>query len=128
MGNLRRRNRYRRSRGHTLRARNLLGTVRNGMTHSFSSRVTIPSDVLFRLVGEEAVLLNLKTELYLGLDAIGTRMWAVLTDMPSIQAAYDALLQEYEVEPKQLREDLDDFLDRLLAQGLIQLGPGELAV
>jgi len=33
------------------------------MTDSFSSHVTIAPDVLFRLVGDEAVLLNLKTEL-----------------------------------------------------------------
>src|SRR5436309_1366401 len=97
------------------------------MDSSFSSRVTVATDVLYRLVGEEAVLLNLSTELYLGLDTVGTRMWTVLTATPSIQAAYDALLQEYEVDPEQLRRDLDEFMDKLLEQGLIQVGPAELA-
>ena len=97
------------------------------MSDSFSSQVIIAPNVLFRLLGEEAVLLNLKTELYLGLDTVGTRMWTLLTEASSIQAAYDALLQEYQVDPVRLREDLDEFLSRLLAQGLIQIGPGELA-
>ena len=92
------------------------------MAHSFSSRVSVAQDVLFRIVGEEAVLLNLKTELYLGLDVVGTRMWNVLVEASSIQAAYDALLQEYEVDPEQLRKDLNEFLDKLLEQGLIQVG------
>ncbi len=97
------------------------------MAHSFSSRVSVAQDVLFRIVGEEAVLLNLKTELYLGLDVVGTRMWNVLVEASSIQAAYDALLLEYEVEPLRLREDLDEFLGKLLEQGLIQISPEEMS-
>jgi hypothetical protein len=95
------------------------------MVHTFSSRVTIAPEVLFRLVGEEAVLLNLKTERYLGLDPVGTRMWGVLIDTPSIEAAYDTLLREYDVDPARLRQDLDEFLDKLLDQQLIQVGPQE---
>jgi hypothetical protein len=97
------------------------------MTHSFSSRVSVAPDVLFRIVGEEAVLLNLKTELYLGLDPVGTRMWNVLVEASSIQAAYDALVLEYDVEPSRLREDLEELLGKLLEQGLIQISPEEMA-
>jgi len=98
------------------------------MSHSFSSRVSIAPDVLFRVVGQEVVLLNLKTQLYLGLDAVGARMWKLLTDEPSIQAAYEALLEEYDVESARLREDLGEFLGKLLAQGLIQICGVELAL
>jgi hypothetical protein len=87
---------------------------------SFLQRMTIAPDVLFRLVGDEGVLLNLSTELYLGLDPVGARMWTVLNNAPSIQAAYDLLLQEYDVEPDRLHQDLDELLDRLLEQGLIE--------
>ena len=59
---------------------------------SFSSRVVVPDTVLFREFDDEAVVLNLDTESYLGLDAVGTRMWTVLTHQPSIQAAYNILL------------------------------------
>jgi len=92
------------------------------MAYSFYSHVTVAPDVLFRFVGEETVLLHLKRETYLGLDTTGTRMWNLLTEAPSIQAAYDTLLQEYEVEPARLREDLDVFLDQLVEQGLIEVG------
>jgi hypothetical protein len=95
------------------------------MAVSFSQRMTIAPDVLFRLVGDEGVLLNLKTELYLGLDPVGTRMWTVLKDAPSIQTAYAELLQEYEVEPDRLREDLHEFLGQLFEQGLIETVPAE---
>lgn len=93
------------------------------MAVSFSERVSVAPDVLFRLVGDEGVLLNLDTTLYLGLNPVGTRMWSVLSSAGSIQAAYDELLKEYEVEPAQLRADLEEFIDQLLGQKLIVAGP-----
>jgi hypothetical protein len=90
---------------------------------SFSERLTVAPDVLFRLVGDEGVLLNLNTTMYLGLNPVGTRMWNALTSAGSIQAAYDTLLAEYEVEPAQLRTDLEEFIQRLLGQKLIVAGP-----
>jgi len=95
------------------------------MSHHFSSRVTTSPDVLLRIIGDEAVILNLKSELYLGLDPIGTRIWTVLQGSPSIQAAHASLLDEFEVEPERLRQDMDRLLDQMLAQGLIELHPGE---
>lgn len=93
------------------------------MAVSFSERVRVAPDVLFRLVGEEGVLLNLSTVLYLGLNPVGTRMWNVLNGAGSIQAAYDELLREYEVEPAQLRADLEEFVEQLLGQKLIEAVP-----
>ena len=90
------------------------------MTASFSDRVRIAPDVLFRLLSDEAVLVNLNTEVYLGLNAVGARMWSALNNAGSIQAAYEELLREYDVEPSRLRTDLGEFIDQLLAQKLIE--------
>jgi hypothetical protein len=95
------------------------------MPRQFSSRVTSAPDVMLRIIGDEAVILNLKSELYLGLDPVGTRMRTVLQNSPSIEAAHAALLDEFEVEPERLRQDLDKLLDQMLEQGLIELHPGE---
>ena len=70
------------------------------MSRHFSSRVTSAPDVMLRIIGDEAVILNLKSETYLGLDPVGTRMWTVLQESPSIQSAYASLLDEFEVEPE----------------------------
>lgn len=90
---------------------------------SFKQRVSTAPDVLVRVIGDEAVLLHLGRELYLGLDPVGTRMWTVLQSTTSIEAAFDALKEEYDVPPEILREDLKEFLDDLLRQGLILLRP-----
>jgi hypothetical protein len=91
------------------------------MTLSFAQRVAVGPDVLFRRVKDEAVLLNLKTEMYLGLDPVATRIWAALEGSPSIQHAYERLLEEYDVEPDVLRRDIEQLLQDLLAHELIRI-------
>jgi hypothetical protein len=91
------------------------------MSVSFDSRISIPSGVLVSEVGLESVFLNLKSESYFGLDEIGTRMWNLLTRSPSIQAAYDTLLQEYDIDEAQLHSDLDELIQMLLANGLVEI-------
>jgi hypothetical protein len=46
-------------------------------------------------------------------------MYKILTSSSSVQAAYEALAQEYRVEPDQLRADLDQFVGNLIENGLV---------
>jgi hypothetical protein len=84
-------------------------------------RVSVPEDVLFRQLEHEAVILNLKSESYFGLNDVGTRMWAVLTTSESVQVAYEQLLQEYEIDPSTLHRDLQKLIDQLSDYGLVQI-------
>ncbi len=89
----------------------------------FTSRASVPDEVLVSELGGESVILNLKSESYFGLDEIGARMWAVVTSADSIQAGYDALKDEYDVDPEQLRFDLTVLIEKLVAEGLLQVRP-----
>jgi hypothetical protein len=91
------------------------------MSISFDMRATVDPDVMIRNVGNESVILDLKTERYLGLDEVGTRMWTVIVGSSSIQSAYEALVDEYDVEPQRLRADLQDLIRRLTDERLITL-------
>lgn len=75
---------------------------------------------MVRKVGEESVLLDLKTERYLGLDDVSARFWDLLTSGGSIQSAYETLLNEFEVDPDRLRKDVDDFVQELSELGLVE--------
>ena len=94
------------------------------MSTSFTQRLSVPDNVLFRELEGESVILDLDSEQYFGLDEVGTRMWQAVTEADSIQAAHDALLDEYEVEADTLRTDLSELLDTLLARGLIEVADG----
>jgi hypothetical protein len=67
--------------------------------------VKVSEDVLAQEVNEETVLLDLKSECYFGLDPVGTRCWQLLNAAPGVRDAYEVLLEEYEVESAQLRDD-----------------------
>ncbi len=86
------------------------------------ARVIVPGSVLMREVSGESVILDLNSEQYYGLDAVGTRMWAVLTESPSVGAALDTLLDEYDVEREVLLRDVTDLLGKLAALGLVEIG------
>jgi Coenzyme PQQ synthesis protein D (PqqD) len=90
----------------------------------FSDRIVIVPEVMIQEVGGESVILDLKSNRYLGLDEVGTRMWQVLLESDSIQTAYDTLLAEYDVEPKQLELHLREFVDLLLENKLISTERG----
>lgn len=94
------------------------------MAISLDAKVSVPADVLARELQGESVLLNLKSETYFGLDEVGTRMWTVLTTSPSVGAAYEVLLAEYDVTPEKLRQDLEDLLRQLVDKGLLVIQGG----
>lgn len=93
-------------------------------TISFSDRVRIPDDVLISNLQDESVILNLDSERYFGLDEVGTRMLTVLSTSNSIEAAYVSLLDEYQVDPQLLRQDLTSLIENLLQQGLLTIEHG----
>jgi len=74
---------------------------------------------MLRQVGDEAVLLNSKTEQYLGLDDVSHRIWQVLTAGGTVQEAYDTLLAEFDVDSQRLRSDLEEFVQELIQFGLV---------
>jgi hypothetical protein len=89
------------------------------MTVSFTDRVAVPEGVLISHLQEESVILNLESERYFGLDDIGTRFLSVLTTSESLEAAYETLSSEYEVDPQVLRQDLLALVEKLVDQGLL---------
>ena len=91
------------------------------MSISFDQKLSVTPDTLINVIEGESVLLNLKSESYFGLDQIGTRMWTLLTTSDSIQSAYEALLDEYDVGAERLREDMQDLIEKLIANGLVEV-------
>jgi hypothetical protein len=97
------------------------------MTISFDRKLMIAQDTLINVIEGESVLLNLKSESYFGLDPVGTRMWTLLANSDSIQSAYDALLDEYDVDADRLRLDMQDLIEKLIANGLMEVAAGQAA-
>jgi hypothetical protein len=87
----------------------------------FSDKVIVPAHVLVRFLDKEAVLLNIETERYFGLDETGARMWQLATTAANIDTAYKSLLSEYDVDAETLRAHLSELLEKLADNGLLTM-------
>ena len=79
----------------------------------------VPDDVVYRDLAGEVVLLNLASGTYFSLDGVGTRIWHLIAEHGSTEKIFEALLNEYEVNEAQLREDLDNLIRQLVNKGLV---------
>ena len=77
-------------------------------------------EVLFRELDGEAVLLEVSSGRYFGLDEVATRIWCLLREHDSVDRIVDRLLEEYEVDEARLRRDVDEFVEQLVAQRLLE--------
>ena len=88
---------------------------------TLAQRATRSDDALFQEVGGEAVLLDLASERYFGLDPVGTRIWTLLADDNRLQAVCDALCAEYDADPVRIQDDLIALVTQMAEAGLVKL-------
>ena len=68
-------------------------------------------------------MLDLQSEIYFGLDEVGTRIWQLLKEHNDLQKVFDTMLEEYDIDAKQLKIDINERLERLLEEALIAVEP-----
>lgn len=90
------------------------------MVSKCSSVVATKDQVCSDLAGE-AVILNLKSGVYYGLNRVGASIWNLLQEPKTVNEIRDAMLAKYEVEPEQCTRDLLALLQELEGEGLIEV-------
>ncbi len=70
-------------------------------------------------LGGEAVVLNMDTGVYYGLDAVGTCIWRLLQEPRSLAELRDLVTDEFDVTSEQCEADLLPFLASLNSHGLL---------
>jgi transposase len=101
----------------------LLTTEGTTMIHA-DSVVKINENIVCQELDGEAVLLNMNTEVYFGLDKTGTHIWSLLREHSTLGSLTGALLEDYDIEEKELQKHLLEFMEKLHAKGLIQIQEG----
>ncbi|MEJ7712190.1 MAG: PqqD family peptide modification chaperone [Pyrinomonadaceae bacterium] len=67
----------------------------------------------------EAVILNIPSGTYYGLDVIGSRIWQLIQEPASLKFVLEILLDEYEVERSDCESDLVEYIENLSKKGLV---------
>lgn len=75
--------------------------------------------VLVQKVREEAVLLDLDSQSYFGLDPVATVIWEEISNNKTEQEIVDRITREFEVDAELAKRDLRQFLQKLKDEKLI---------
>jgi hypothetical protein len=80
-------------------------------------------DVVFRDLEGEAVILDLASGRYFGLNAVGTRIWTLLDQGTSIEQIVQTVAEEYDADAEQIARDVKALIENLSSRGLIVRSP-----
>ncbi len=92
-----------------------------GAAACLASRVRAADNVVFRNLDGEAVLLNLDTGVYFGLDRVGTRIWELLDGASTLGDVLTGIVAEFDVDCDRAERDLVDLVQQLAGKGLVEV-------
>ena len=82
-------------------------------------------NVLAQEVNGEVVLLDLSGEVYLGMNAVASRIWALLKEGRGSGGILESLVQEFDAPQARIEADLAAFITQLSEAGIIEATTGE---
>ena len=80
------------------------------------------ADVISRLLDGEAVILDLNSGEYFGLNETGARIWELLEEHDTAEIA-DTLAREFTVTPAEASAAVETLIGQLLAKRLVEAWP-----
>lgn len=99
------------------------------------TRVRVARDVLWRTVDGEVLVVDLRSERYIGLEGVGAHTWRLLVggtnnaprpvEIPldesmDLPAVVSAVVRSYDVAPERARRDVEHLVASLIGIGLLE--------
>jgi hypothetical protein len=96
------------------------------ITTNQSTTYKVSPNHLYSEIADEAVILDLESGVYYGLNSVGVAIWQWLQQPQSEEELLNLVLEEYEVTPEQAKQDLQSILKEMLAVGLLEVSKEEI--
>ena len=97
----------------------MLPLTKTNMKLTYSTILVKKQELLETAIDDETVLLSIFNEKYYGMNAIASRIWSLLDSNISIQTIIAILHCEFEVSTIECENDVMEFLENLIKEGLI---------
>lgn len=91
------------------------------------AQIVASREQVFSELDGEAVILDMQSGTYYGLDPVGARVWQLIQQPKALSEIRNVLLAEYDVDPEICDRDLTALLNALQAEGLILVQDGNAA-
>lgn len=82
-------------------------------------RVIPSTEVVFRPVRDEGVLLDLRDNVLFTLNDTGVRVWQLLEQHQQMDAVVQQMVEEFEVSEAQVRSDVEALVEQLKEASLV---------
>ncbi len=92
-----------------------------------SAIISKAPDQIASELGDEAVILNLASGAYYGLNEVGARVWDLIQQPCTVAKILHTLLTEYDVQPEVCEQDLTKILMEMKDVCLIEVHHDETA-
>ena len=89
------------------------------MTDILHRSLAPSGDAVESAVGDETILLHLKSGTYFGLDTMGTRIWTLLKDGMEPLAICERLSADHGADRQMVESDVREFLGELQANDIV---------
>lgn len=89
------------------------------MSRAFAPVYRLRSDVRFRRIEDEGVVLVQDNNEVLGTGTVGTRLLELVDGKTGLDRIVDRLLQEFDVDRSRLEADVERFVGELAAAGVL---------
>lgn len=77
-------------------------------------------DVIAAGLHDEMVMMDIEKGKYFTLNPVGTVIWNLLETPYSLEDLVERLMEEFEVDLAQCRQETEDYLQNLLKAGLVE--------
>jgi Coenzyme PQQ synthesis protein D (PqqD) len=91
------------------------------ITTNQSTTYKVSSNHLYSEVADEAVILDVESGVYYGLNSVGVDIWRWLQQPQTEDKLLALILEEYEVTSEQAEQDLQLILKEMLSAGLLDV-------
>jgi Coenzyme PQQ synthesis protein D (PqqD) len=81
------------------------------------------ADVIGQQLGDEVVLVHLKTNRIFELNRTGARFWSLLQEESDRARIEEAMRAEFDVSAQDLTNEIDHLISRLAAEDLVRVSP-----
>jgi hypothetical protein len=77
------------------------------------------TDLSARTIGNETIVLDMRSSRYFSVIGVGSRLWELLADETTLDALVATIVEEYEVDAATASRDTAAFVERLHSADLL---------
>lgn len=78
-------------------------------------------DVASAVVGDDTILLNLRSGVYFSLKGVGARTWGLIGTGVNVEDLVAGIIAEYDVDADTCKQDLNILLTEMNTAGLVRI-------